>query len=404
MLLLKDYEQEITSMLVASKRDMQQAILSQLSQKMFTTRLFAKIFEVAELLFKSGKEVNVFNIAEKLSSSEDKKNVLFLQESFITNINYKFYVEKIQEAYFDRITQKASSYAEIEKIQKEKEKYTDTSILLDITYQADKLLDEDKNVKLIKTGYPSIDSKLGCMQGGDFIILAGAPGMGKTCMMLNIIANIAKQGFKVDVFSLEMSLAQLQNRFICSQAKIDASKLRTQSLSRYEKDIYQRYIYEILPSLPVRISAKYSMTVDKIKILEKKSDSDIVFIDYLGLISGGNPKSSYERIGEISRELKLTAMEVNKPFFILHQLNRGYADRQDKHPRLSDLRDSGKIEQDADTVCFIHRPAYFEPEKYRDFDLRFIIEKSRHTGSGKTAELYYDSTTQTVKEKFQHER
>lgn len=120
MLLLKDYEQEITSMLVASKRDMQQAILSQLSQKMFTTRLFAKIFEVAELLFKSGKEVNVFNIAEKLSSSEDKKNVLFLQESFITNINYKFYVEKIQEAYFDRITQKASSYAEIEKIQKKK--------------------------------------------------------------------------------------------------------------------------------------------------------------------------------------------------------------------------------------------------------------------------------------------
>lgn len=404
MLLLKDYEQEITSMLVASKRDMQQAILSQLSQKMFTTRLFAKIFEVAELLFKSGKEVNVFNIAEKLSSSEDKKNVLFLQESFITNINYKFYVEKIQEAYFDRITQKASSYAEIEKIQKEKEKYTDTSMLLDITYQADKLLVEDKNIKLIKTGYPSIDAKLGCMQGGDFVIFAGAPGMGKTCMMVNLIASIARQGFKVDVYSLEMSLQQLQNRLICSQAKIDASKLRTKSLSRYEKDIYQRYVYEVLPSLPIKISTQYNITVDKIKMLEKKSDSDIVFIDYLGLISGGNTKTSYERIGDISRELKLSAMELNKPFFVLHQLNRGYSDRQDKHPRLSDLRDSGKIEQDADTVCFIHRPAYFEPDKYRDFDLRFIIEKSRHTEGGKTAELYYDSTTQTVKEKYYNER
>lgn len=404
MLLLKDYEQEITSMLVASKKDMQQNILSLLSPKMFTIRLYAKIFDIAELLFKSGKEVNVFNIAEKFSNNEDRKNILLLQENFITNINYKFYIEKIQEAYFDRVTQNASSYSEIEKIQKEKEKYTDTSTLLDITYQADKLLIQDKDIKLIKTGYPSIDAKLGCMQGGDFIIFAGAPGMGKTCMMLNIIASLARQGFKVDVFSLEMPLAQLQNRLICSQVKLDASKLRTQSLSRYERDIYQRYVYEVLPNLPIKISTKYNITVDKIRMLEKKSNSDIVFIDYLGLISGGNPKSSYERIGEISRELKLTAMEVNKPFFVLHQLNRGYSDRQDKRPRLSDLRDSGKIEQDADTVCFIHRPAYFEPDKYRDSDLQFIIEKSRHTGGGKTAELYYDATTQTVKERFQYER
>ena len=121
MLLLNDYEQEITSMLVASKRDMQQTILSQLSKKMFTNRLFAKVFEVAELLFNSGKEVNVFNIAEKLYGNEDKKNVLLLQENFITNVNYKFYVNKIQEAYFDRITKNATCYNEIEKIQKEKE-------------------------------------------------------------------------------------------------------------------------------------------------------------------------------------------------------------------------------------------------------------------------------------------
>lgn len=178
-------------------------------------------------------------------------------------------LKKLTNDYVNKQSQNASSYSEIEKIQKEKEKYTDTSILLDITYQADKLLVEDKNIKLIKTGYPSIDAKLGCMRGGDFIILAGAPGMGKTCMMINLIANIARQGLKVDVYSLEMSLQQLQNRFICSQAKIDASKLRTQSLSRYEKDIYQRYVYEVLPGLPIKISAQYNITVDKIKMLEK---------------------------------------------------------------------------------------------------------------------------------------
>lgn len=404
MILQNDYEQEIISMLVASDKDMQEMLLSQLSKKMFTNRLYAKIFDVAELLFNSGKEVNVYNIAEKFNSNDEKKNVLFLQENFITNINYKFYIGKLQESYFDRIAQSASSFSEIELVQKEKEKYTDTSILLDINYRADKLLEEEENKKIIKTGYPSIDSKLGCMQGGDFIIFAGATGMGKTCMMINLIASIAKQGYKVDVFSLEMSLKQLQNRLICSQAKIDASKLRTQSLKGYERDKYLRYIYTSLPLFPIKICTEYNIDVKKIRQLEKKSDSDIVFIDYLGLISGNNQKSSYERIGDISRELKLTAMEVNKPFFVLHQLNRGYAERQDKRPKLSDLRDSGKIEQDADTVCFIHRPAYFEPEKYRDFDLRFLIEKSRHTEGGKSVELYYDSTTQTVKEKFHNER
>lgn len=404
MILQNDYEQEIISMLVASDKDMQEMLLSQLSKKMFTNRLYAKIFDVAELLFNSGKEVNVYNIAEKFNSNDEKKNVLFLQENFITNINYKFYIGKLQESYFDRIAQSASSFNEIELVQKEKEKYTDTSILLDINYRADKLLEEEENKKIIKTGYPSIDSKLGCMQGGDFIIFAGATGMGKTCMMINLIASIAKQGYKVDVFSLEMSLQQLQNRLICSQAKIDASKLRTQSLKGYERDKYLRYIYTSLPSFPIKICTEYNIDVKKIRQLEKKSDSDIVFIDYLGLIGGNNQKSSYERISDISRELKLTAMAVNKPFFVLHQLNRGYAERQNKQPILSDIRDSGKIEQDADTVCFIHRPAYFEPEKYRDFDLRFLIAKSRHTEGGKSVELYYDSTTQTVKEKFHNER
>lgn len=400
MNLLSDYEEELTSMLVASKKDMQRMILSQVTSKMLTSRLFAKVFEIAELLLNAGQEVNVFNIVEKLSNNNEKKDVLFLQERYITNVNYKFYVNKIQEAYFDRITESASKFSDLEIIQKEKEKYTDTSILLDVTYNADKLLIEDENIKLIKTGYPSIDCRLGCMQGGDFIIFAGATGMGKTCMMINLIASIAKQGHKVDVYSLEMSLKQLQNRLICSQARIDASKLRIQSLSGYEKGRYAEYINSSLPSLPIKICTEYNITVDKIRQLERKADSDIVFIDYLGLISGSNSKSSYERIGDISRELKLTALEVNKPFFVLHQLNRGYADRQDKRPRLSDLRDSGKIEQDADTVCFIHRPAYFEPEKYRNSDLRFLIEKSRHTEGGKSIELYYDSNTQTVKEKI----
>ena len=128
------------------------------------------------------------------------------------------------------------------------------------------------------------------------------------------------------------------------------------------------------------------------------SKADIVFIDYLGLISGGNKTNSYERVSEISRELKLLAMESKKPFIVLHQLNRANAERKDKRPLLSDLRDSGKIEQDADVIGFVFRPAYYSdtqtPQNINEIQL--IVAKNRHGQSGVIARLNYDSNTQKV--------
>ena len=399
MRLLQEYEQEITVMLVASERSMQKTILSVLHSKMFTNRLFSKIFEICEHLINANKPVNVYSICELLSPN-DLEDVRYLQDSYITNVNYRYYVEKVQQAYFERLVESAKTIQDLEFVQQERQRYVDTSQLLSITHNAEELLLPKEDLKIITTGYPTIDKKLGCMQGGDFIILAGATGMGKTCMAINLIAQIAKLGFKVDVFSLEMSLQQLQNRLICSQTGVNASRFRTRSFADYEKRVYEKYINETLPTLPIKICAEYNITVDRIRDMAKKSDSDIVFIDYLGLINGEKSKSTYDRVSEISRELKLAAMETNKPFFVLHQLHRGYADRQDKTPRLSDLRDSGKIEQDADTVCFVHRPAYYEPNKCSEWDLQFLIAKSRHTQGNQCVELLYDAKTQTVKEKF----
>ncbi len=399
MRLLQEYEQEITVMLIASQRTMQKTLLSVLSSKMFTNRLFSKVFDICEHFLNANKEINVYSISELLSPDE-AADVCLLQDSFITNVNYHFYVEKIHEAYFSRLIEGAKTPQDLDFIKKEQEKYVDTSQLISISHNCEELLTtEYENQKIITTGFPSIDKKLGCMQGGDFIILAGATGMGKTCMMINLVAAIANLGFKVDVFSLEMSLKQLQNRLICSQTRVDASKFRTRSFAQYEKRVYEKYIKETLPNLPIKICSEYNITVDRVRDMMRKSDSDIVFIDYLGLINGSNFKSTYDRISEISRELKLTAMETNKPFFVLHQLNRAYADRQDKTPRLSDLRDSGKIEQDADIVCFVHRPAYYEPNKCSELDLQFLIAKSRHTGGNTRVDLFYDAKTQTVKEK-----
>ncbi len=386
-------------MLIGSQRSMQKTLLSVLNSKMFVNRLFAKIFEISEHLLNANKEINVYTICELLKNNEIE-DVRYLQENFITNVNYKFYVDKIQESYFDRLIERASSQKDLDYIREEQEKYVDTSQLLSIAHNSEELLtNEYENQKIITTGFPSIDKKLGCMQGGDFIILAGATGMGKTCMMINLVGSMANLGFKVDIFSLEMSLRQLQNRLICSQTRVNASKFRTKSFADYEIRVYEKYINEKLPKLPIKICAEYNITVDRIRDMERKSDSDIAFIDYLGLINGNNNKSTYDRISDISRELKLTALELNKPIVAIHQLHRGYADRADKTPRLSDLRDSGKIEQDADIVCFVHRPAYYEPNKCSECDLQFLIAKSRHTGGNTRVDLFYDATTQTVKEK-----
>ena len=129
-----------------------------------------------------------------------------------------------------------------------------------------------------------------------------------------------------------------------------------------------------------------------------KSDADIVFIDYLGLINSYANKGTYERFSEISRNIKLLAMASNKPIIALHQLNREFQNREDKTPRLSDIRDSGKIEQDADMVVFVHRPGIYEPEKYSDSEMQIIVAKNRFGTSNKTLRFIFNGKNQRITE------
>lgn len=401
MPLCREYETQILCMLIASEFDMQSVILNLLSKNMFFSTLHQRIFETCETLFKKNIELNVFSISEIL---ENNVIELFeLQKNYITNVNYKYYIKKIHENYFNSLIKNAESIEDMETIQDERDKYTDKSILQSISNNAINLLEEQYvNQKSIKTGYSSIDEKLGCLQGGDLLILAGATGMGKTCMIINLMASMAKQGLMIDFYSLEMSVTQVQNRLICSQTTIDASHFRTQSLKEHEYKLYEKFIREELEKYKINICTSYDdVTVEKMRSLSKKSDSDIIVVDYLGLLNGNESKSNYERIGEISRKLKLTALALNKPIIALHQLNRSVADRQDKTPKLHDLRDSGRIEEDADMVCFVYRPAYYEAESYKDWDLQFIIGKSRHTESNQTVRLCYQQYCQRITEKEQ---
>lgn len=395
--LLDDYERNLIVMMLGDKCSNREHIIKSLSANMFLNHLYKHIFELCEHLMKSGKEINVYSVCELLEEGKQQQLAKQLNSEFITSINYKYYIEKIHESYFDRLASEAKTAKEIENVQSEIAKWQDTTSLVDVSTGAESLLVEYYNnwETAVKTYYPSLDAKLGSFQGGDFVILAGATSMGKTCMMLNLITRMAKNGKKVDVFSLEMSLSQLQNRIICSEVGVNAGKFRDFTMNEQEQKAHLKYAEGAFKKLPIKICTDYNITIDKIRSIVKKSDSDIVFIDYLGLISGGNNKGSYERLGDLSRGLKLLALETNKPFFVLHQLNRAVADREDKRPRVSDLRDSGKIEQDADTICFVHRPYYFNPKEPEE-KLEFIIAKNRHNQSNQIINLVYNKYHQKV--------
>lgn len=402
--LLNDtYEREIIAMMLGDRLGNKEFIIKSLSEKMFINRFYRKIFEICAHLLNSGKEINVYNVCEVLSEEETKQAIKQIYSEFITNVNSKFYIEKLQGRYFDSLVENAKTVKEMEDAKAEIEKWQDTTSLVDISAGAENLICEyyENWETAVKTYYPSIDNEMGSLQGGDFIVFAGCTSMGKTCMMLNLVTNMAKNGKKVDLFSLEMTLSQLQNRVICSEIGLSASKFRTFTLNAQEQDCHMEYAKTNFKKLPIKVCTEYNLKIDKIRKIVKKSDSDIVFIDYLGLISGFENKASYERVSTISRSLKLLALETNKPFFVLHQLSRDIFNRQDKRPRISDLRDSGKIEQDADMICFVHRPAYFEPEQYSKDELQFIISKNRHGECNVTVDLSYQASTQKVRERVQ---
>lgn len=393
------YERELITMIIGDNWGNKEYIIKNLSTDMFVNKFYQRLFEICEHLFSSNKEINVHSVCEFLTKEEQRQALKQIYSEFITNVNYKFYLDKVHELYFNGLVANAKTLKDSEEAQKEIAKWQDTSTMVNVSTGADGLLAEYYNnwETAVKTYYPSLDAKIGSFQGGDFIILAGATSMGKTCMMLNLIINMAKNGKKVDVFSLEMSLSQLQNRIICSETRINAGKFRDFTMSEQEQKSHIEYSEKDFKKLPIKVCTDYNISIDKIRKIVKKSDSDIVFIDYLGLISGGSTKGSYERLGDLSRGLKLLALETNKPFFVLHQLNRAVSDREDKHPRISDLRDSGKIEQDADAICFVHRPHYFDPAQPEE-KLEFIIAKNRHNESNQVVNLIYNKNIQKVSE------
>ena len=206
-----DYEREVIIRLLKTKTPKE--IANQLCIEMFTNLQYRKIFKhCIELINKDGF-IDIYALTAKLKSPAQKELLDSLNKELCITVNYRFYIEKLHQAYFDRLIQQARSVEEMELIQEEINKWTDISIIKPISYKSENLLTDyyDKWETSIKTGFKNLDNIIGSLQSGDFLIFAGATSSGKTMCALNIMLNIAKQGHKCTFYSLEMSLPQLQN-------------------------------------------------------------------------------------------------------------------------------------------------------------------------------------------------
>ena len=206
------------------------------------------------------------------------------------------WIKRVQDRYFTERFKKASSREEFEEVIEEQQKYSITQDLNSISENSEDVLKvyEQRLQSAIFTPYENLNNVVGSLQGGDMVILAGGTGSGKTAFTLNLAVGIAKLGYKVDIFSLEMPKYQVQQRIVCSEAKIDGYKFRSFTLTEDDKRKYYDYVNGPMKQLSINIYKKQIVSMQTIKNLEMKSDSDIIFIDYLGLIDSYNNNGSYE--------------------------------------------------------------------------------------------------------------
>ena len=238
-----------------------------------------------------------------------------------------------------------------------------------------------------QTGFSALDRVLAGMGKSDLVLVGARPGMGKTSFALNIATNVAKQTKKaVCIFSLEMSADQLVNRVLASEALVNSYALRTGELKPEDWEHLAVAAGE-LSGCDILIDDTSGMTVTAMKAkLRRVQNLGMVVIDYLGLMQGDHHNDNrVQEVSEISRSLKIMAKELMVPVICCAQLSRGPESRTDKKPMLSDLRDSGAIEQDADTVIFLYRSEYYKTDDAAGQDTSIaevIIAKNRHGSTG----------------------
>lgn len=264
-----------------------------------------------------------------------------------------------------------------------------SEVLVTTSERIEQLYANDGNMIGVPSGYGDLDKMTNGFQKSDLIIVAARPSVGKTAFALNIAQNVAiRAGFPVAIFSLEMSKDQLVQRMISAEGFIDGHKLRSGMLDEEDWPKLSMAM-STLGNAPIYIDDSPGVTVpemrSKLRRLKAQSGLGFIVIDYLQLIHGrrGSGENRQQEISEISRTLKQLARELDVPVVALAQLSRSVEQRQDKRPLMSDIRESGSIEQDADIVAFLYRDDYYNPESDSKNVVEVIIAKQRNGPTGK---------------------
>ncbi len=386
------------------------------------------IFQAMIDLNERNEEIDVITVADRLESSkqlEDVGGTPYLAElsSVVpTAANVEYYAKIVEErALLRRLIQ-----ASTEIISETYEESDDVSNILDMAEQKilkvserknrsgfvqisdvlrdsmeeiDHLYKNNEEITGLSSGYRALDLMTAGLHQDELIILAARPGVGKTAFALNVAQNIGTSTSEnVAIFSLEMGATQLVNRMLCAEGTINANNLRTGQLSEEE---FEKLFVAMgsLSNANIFIDDTPGIRVSEIRaksrrLMQEKGGIGLIIIDYLQLIEGSGRESRQQEVSEISRQLKKLAMELSVPVIAISQLSRSVEQRQDKRPILSDLRESGSLEQDADIVAFLYREDYYrdedgeESEDDDDNVVEVLIEKNR-SGARGTVKLLF---------------
>src|SRR6476660_10204 len=259
---------------------------------------------------------------------------------------------------------------------------------------------ENRGQRGIETGFFELDDMMNGLQNGEMVIVAARPSMGKTAFAMNVMEHIAADSrLPCAVFSLEMSKQQLAQRMLCSRGQIDAHKLRKGMLQAHEYAHLANVVGE-LAKAPIWVDDSPGLTPlemrAKCRRLKLQHDIKCVMLDYMQLMDNPGPESRQQQISEISRGIKAVARELSIPVIALSQLNRASEGRDGHRPRMSDLRESGSIEQDADVIMLLHREDYYrmsEPDFQPDNIAEVIIAKQRNGPTGTVKLTFINKTT-----------
>jgi replicative DNA helicase len=352
---------------------------SYLTQLVNTVPSSAHVVHYAYIVRKKGSLRKLINAAGEIT------NLAFKEEGEIEDI-----LDESEQKLFN-VSQKHL-----------KQNFVSINNILHSTFERIDELHRDKGkLRGLSTGYVDLDNLLGGLQRSDLIVLAARPSMGKTSLALDIMRNIAVNAkVPVGIFSLEMSQDQLVDRLLSSQSDVNLWKIRTGNLNDEDFEKIGQAMGELSES-PIFIDDAAGSNIMEVRTKARRLHAEhnvgLIVVDYLQLMEGRNQENRVQEVSEISRALKLLAREINVPVLALSQLSRGVESRPDKVPQLSDLRESGSIEQDADVVMFIYREEMYKGKDARRPHIAEIYIKKHRNGPTGQVDLYFDADKTSFK-------